>query len=414
MALDDANGGERRPRVCVIAAHFVKHCGMWLGGGAEKYLLGTIAGLLEAGADVHVGYCGDELYSELRDKWRTERFSTERLDWLDERLSGDRRVTRALVRARREWFEREGPASVFFVQQAHGTAFGAAVIGARLAGSRVVMSVRQPPLSFPKSTGKRYWGVIPSLEVWRRQLRWRSQRVARSCHAIVFNCAAVRRSFVEQWGWPKPRCVVISNGVERCLPHRERLGGIVTFGCVGQIAEHKGADIVVEAARRLAQAGELFEVAFFGDGALAEPLKAASRGLPVRFHSFIRDVERVYSQIDVLVAASRRESSSNAVLEAMARGIPCIVSDAGGLPELVRDGAAGMVVPSGDSAALADAMRRMRGDAELRRELGVAGLRAARQGHEAGERVRETVGLILGVARAARARPEAAREVARA
>lgn len=396
MASSDAKAGGSRPRVCVLAAHHLKQSGLWLGGGAEKYLLASVAGLLNAGADVHIGYCGDDIYGELRGAWPEDRLTLEQLPWLNERLSGDRRVTRSLVRERRQWFVRQQADAAFFVQQAHGTAFGASVIAARMAGMRVVMSVRQPPATFPKRTGKKYLGVVPSLEIWRRQLRWRSQRVARSCHAIVFNCEAVHRAFVEHWGWPDARCVVIRNGVEWRTPVRERASGVVTFGCVGQVAEHKGADIVVEAARRLAAGGEVFEVAFFGDGGLAEPLKAASRDLPVRFHSFIREVDRVFSQIDVLVAASRRESSSNAVLEAMARGIPCIVSDAGGLPELVRFGESGLVVPAGDATALAEAMRRIGRDRELRRVIALAGLKTARTDHGAETQSAETVELILG------------------
>lgn len=396
MAPSNANAGGRRPRVCVLAAHYLKQSGMWLGGGAEKYLLATVGGLLRADVDVLVAYCGDDIYGELRRAWPEDRLKLERLEWLNERLSGDRRATRSLVQERRQWFARQGADVAFFVQQAHGNAFGASVIGARMAGLRVVMSVRQPPAPFPKATNKRYFGIVPSLELWRRQLRRRSQRVSRSCHEIIFNCDAVRQAFVEQWGWPHGQCVVIRNGVERRPAAQERVSGVMTFGCVGQITAHKGADVVVEAARRLAGDGEVFEVAFFGDGVLAEPLKAESRGLPVRFHSFVHEVDRAYSQIDVLVAVSRRESSSNAVLEAMARGIPCIVSDVGGLPELVRSGEAGLIVPAGDATGLAEAMRRMRRDGELRRLLGFAGLRAARRAHDAETQVGETVRVILG------------------
>jgi len=398
MASDGEVGEQSRPRVCVIAAHFVQHGGMWLGGGAEKYLLATIEGLLDAGVAVRVGYCGDDLYADARARRPAWQFSTERLDWVNDRLSGDRRITRPLVRDRRQWFEAHSTDVAFFVQQAHGTAFGAAVVGARLAGARVVMSVRQPPAPFPAPTGKRYWGVLPSLELWRRQLRWRSQRVARSCHAILFNCNAVRDAFVAQWGWPKLKCHVVPNGIERRPARRELVHGVLRFGCVGQVAAHKGADVVVEAARRLAATGEAFELAFFGDGGLTSQLRSASAGLPIRYHPFAHDVEQAFSQIDVLVAASRRESSSNAVLEAMARGIPCIVSDAGGLPELVDGGRAGLVVEAGDSESLSGSMLRLLRDPDLRRRLGLAGLARARREHDVQICRRETMGVILGKA----------------
>ncbi|MGY1752154.1 glycosyltransferase [Blastococcus sp. SYSU D01042] len=67
------------------------------------------------------------------------------------------------------------------------------------------------------------------------------------------------------------------------------------------------------------------------------------------------DVRPVYAAADVSVSPSRSENHG-AALEAGARGIPSIVSDAGGLPETVREGASGWVVPSDDVSALADAL----------------------------------------------------------
>jgi glycosyltransferase involved in cell wall biosynthesis len=61
------------------------------------------------------------------------------------------------------------------------------------------------------------------------------------------------------------------------------------------------------------------------------------------------------------------------VIEAMAAGLPVVASNVGGLRELVRDGETGVLVPAGDPAALADALRPLLADPQLRRRLGSAG-----------------------------------------
>jgi glycosyltransferase involved in cell wall biosynthesis len=61
---------------------------------------------------------------------------------------------------------------------------------------------------------------------------------------------------------------------------------------------------------------------------------------------------------------------SRAIIEAMAYGVPPVVTDSGGSPELVADGVSGFVVPVKDSKALADAIERLYRDPELRKRLG--------------------------------------------
>jgi glycosyltransferase involved in cell wall biosynthesis len=60
-------------------------------------------------------------------------------------------------------------------------------------------------------------------------------------------------------------------------------------------------------------------------------------------------------------------------MEAMSAGLPVVASRLSGIPELVEDGVSGLLVPPGDAAALADALRRLNDDPSLRRRLGSAG-----------------------------------------
>jgi glycosyltransferase involved in cell wall biosynthesis len=77
-----------------------------------------------------------------------------------------------------------------------------------------------------------------------------------------------------------------------------------------------------------------------------------------------------------------------AVLEAMAAGLPTVASDVGGIPELIVDCESGLRVPPGDDAALAEALRRLLEDDELRARMGRAARERARN-HFNLERTRE-------------------------
>ena len=135
----------RPPRVLILAVHHVHHNGHCLLGGAEKYIRDTVRRLLAAGARVHVAYSGDSIYDDIaREVDDPRRLILERTNWLDANLSGDRRLNPRLVLSRARWFRNRDPDVVFVVQQGHGTAFGASIVGAALAGYPVVMSIRQP------------------------------------------------------------------------------------------------------------------------------------------------------------------------------------------------------------------------------------------------------------------------------
>jgi len=73
--------------------------------------------------------------------------------------------------------------------------------------------------------------------------------------------------------------------------------------------------------------------------------------------------------MDVFVLSSLREGLPLAVLEAMAAGVPVIATDVGGVKEVVTDGEDGLLVPVGDSQALAEAIARVLGDQDLRERL---------------------------------------------
>jgi len=94
------------------------------------------------------------------------------------------------------------------------------------------------------------------------------------------------------------------------------------------------------------------------------------------------DVPGILAAADAFVLSSRSESFGLAVVEAMAAGLPVVVSDLPAFRELLADGREGLKVPPGDPEALAGAIARVLDDAALRKALAAAGRRRARRfGH---------------------------------
>ncbi len=91
------------------------------------------------------------------------------------------------------------------------------------------------------------------------------------------------------------------------------------------------------------------------------------------------DIPQVLSALDIFVSFSRRETFGLSILEAMAAGIPVVATAVGGVPEVVRDGETGVLVPSGDCDAMARAIVALLRDDRRRRQLAQAGQRDARE-----------------------------------
>jgi glycosyltransferase involved in cell wall biosynthesis len=153
------------------------------------------------------------------------------------------------------------------------------------------------------------------------------------------------------------------------------------------MVHYKGVDVLIRAFAALAADYPGVTLRLASDGPQREDFEvlADSLGVGHRVH-FLGMLHRheVSDQlrrcaIFVLPSRTNSESFGIAAAEAMALDRPVIVSRIGGLPELVEDGASGLLVPPGDVAELERALRRLLDDQELRRSLGAAG----------GKRVRE-------------------------
>jgi glycosyltransferase involved in cell wall biosynthesis len=184
--------------------------------------------------------------------------------------------------------------------------------------------------------------------------------------AVVVAVSSFARSQLYRWvepvHWPKIR--VVHCGLEDAfpadaatpLPLRPRLV------CVARLAEQKGQLLLLEAAHRLVERGTDFELVLAGDGELRETIEARIATLGLGNNVYITgwiSSERVRAELlaaRALVLASFAEGLPGVVMEAMALRRPVITTYVAGIPELVRPGDNGWLVPAGDVDALADAM----------------------------------------------------------
>ena len=148
-------------------------------------------------------------------------------------------------------------------------------------------------------------------------------------------------------------------------------------GCTAMMRPVKGVDILIQSVASLLN--DLPNLHLLLVGGIKDPvIERLLAEFPdkTRLHltGYRKDATQLATLSDVTVMASKtREGFPKSVIEAMAQGVPAIVTNVGGMPELVGKGEAGIVVPPSDSAALADAIRSLYNDRSRARELGLLG-----------------------------------------
>jgi glycosyltransferase involved in cell wall biosynthesis len=160
-------------------------------------------------------------------------------------------------------------------------------------------------------------------------------------------------------------------------PHRQDFDippDAFIVGFTGNIRPVKGIDVLLSAARILARDCPSVHFLLVGevrDKAILRLSRDTEATRRIRFTGFRSDAAAIAGMCDAYVMPSvEREGLPRGVIEAMAQGVPPIVTDVGGMPELVRHEASGLIVPPRDPQALAAAIQRLAGAPELVRALG--------------------------------------------
>lgn len=199
-----------------------------------------------------------------------------------------------------------------------------------------------------------------------------------SADAVLVGVASTADLVAQSLALPRERIAVESLGYRRRFPGLPKLApppptAPLRFAFWGGVAPHKGVRVLLEAARLLAQSlpPRPFEVHVLGGFATPKfeaELRTLAAGLPVELHGPFETAALHALQPAVGVFPSTCLETFGIVLdECFELGLPCIVSHLGALA--VRAGDGGLVVPAGDAAALASAMRRLLDEPELLERL---------------------------------------------
>ncbi len=168
--------------------------------------------------------------------------------------------------------------------------------------------------------------------------------------------------------------------VRSALPTR-LVSGTPVIGAVARLAPVKGHQHLIEAAPAILRRFPDACLLLVGDGelrgALEERAKALGLADRITFTGFRRDVPSTIAGMDLVVLPSLNEGMGRVLVMSMALGKPIVATRVGGVPELLGEGEAGVLVPPGDSAALADAICMLLENPARARELGEAGKRRA-------------------------------------
>jgi glycosyltransferase involved in cell wall biosynthesis len=234
--------------------------------------------------------------------------------------------------------------------------------------------------------------AIPLVITEHSQASWRSC-YARLCSQwsyqrarhIIAVSKEIGRRLIEQDGVPHERVSVIMNTLSPMtdrhmhkqpdLPAAWEKGSLV--GVVARLQAEKGVEYFLEAAATILQYVPHAHFLVIGDGPLGRELQeyAGLLGVQERVHflGFRMDAQALIGLLDVLVVPSLSEGTPLVTLEAMAAGVPVVASAVGGIPEQIRHQCEGLLVPSGDAAALADAVLHLLQDPLRAQKLGDAG-----------------------------------------
>jgi glycosyltransferase involved in cell wall biosynthesis len=238
---------------------------------------------------------------------------------------------------------------------------------------RVIVSERAHPTYNPR------WYRIMSRVLFNRFIQ-----------RMIANSEEARAYAIQHLGLTDEKALFIPNGLEitritteAAIPHvmpTEWQENRIIIGTSASVSPRKNPSLFLHVATTLLNTNPNAHFLWVGGGELEKAACAQAELLGiaphVRFTGHVNDVPRWLARMDIFVLTSNLEGTPNAVMEAMACALPCVVTDTGGCRELVQDGVTGFVVPVGDADALADRVSCLIDDSALRQRMGEAGKNA--------------------------------------
>ena len=238
--------------------------------------------------------------------------------------------------------------------------------------------------------------------------RW----LARRTHRLVAVSGRVRDEVLARGVGRSDRFDVVPVGLDlqrfvECDPQRGELRAELGLprqtplvGIVARLVPIKRHELFLTAAAAVARRIPTCRFLVVGDGERRRALESLALELGIAdrvlFLGWRRDLQRIYADMDVAVLTSANEGSPVSLIEAMASAVPVVGPRVGGVPDVIDDGATGLIVPPGDAGPVAEAILRLLDDVELRRKMGAAARDRAQRLYGADRLVADIVALYRG------------------
>jgi glycosyltransferase involved in cell wall biosynthesis len=211
-----------------------------------------------------------------------------------------------------------------------------------------------------------------------------NKRLDRSTQQIVVASEAVRRWKDPRGTSPKVHVVpppfeIAAFPAAQSAGSQAREGRAPVLGVVGRLSHEKGHRFLIAAMPEILAQEPGAQLLIVGAGPLESELRAQVEALDlsehVRLLGHVQDVQAAFSRMDILIVPSLSDAFPVVTIEGMMMELPVVGSRTGGLPEIILDGETGLLVPPGDSAALARVCRYLLSHPDVARQMG-------RRGHE--------------------------------
>lgn len=234
---------------------------------------------------------------------------------------------------------------------------------------------------------------VPGYDLASRKLRvlhgcsrWLSHRIWRNSAGVVAVSSSLRD--LGQAVFPDVNVSVIHNGVDAPAGASTAEAAPGTAGrfrvvSVSRLIPRKGIGDLLRAMQGLEDVD--FELSIAGSGHAEQDLADLAEELGIRERvTFLgyqseAEVRQLYASADAFVLPTHSDAFANVILEAMSAGLPVIATDVGGAPEAIEHGINGLLVKPRDPQAIGEAIRRLAGDAALRRRMSSANLARVRR-----------------------------------
>lgn len=227
--------------------------------------------------------------------------------------------------------------------------------------------------------------IIFTIHGWpfreKRSFLWRVFVWSASLVTLIFStqAIAVSKKDFEDSPWRK-KTIYIKNGIRpfetkpraeaRALLSRTPVDNELWVGTIAELTRNKGIDILIN----VAQSTEDSRFVVIGDGEERERLGKLVETLEIKDRVTLRgnipDAYHLLSAFDIFILPSRKEGLPYTVLEAGVAGLPVIASAVGGVPEIIRNGETGILVPPEDEKAFSEAIKSLLEHPEKRTWLG--------------------------------------------